>query len=135
MLDTNVLVAGLLNPHGPPGRIVDLWLAGELDLVVDDRILAEYREVLARPKFGFEPRDVAALMALIAAGAEPVAAEPLAVSLPDLDDLPFLEVAVAADGATLVTGNLRHFPAEARSASVRVEDPAGFVEGWLGRRR
>ncbi len=29
-LDTNVLVAGLLNPVGNPGRIVDLFLAGIL---------------------------------------------------------------------------------------------------------
>ncbi|MEZ4715758.1 MAG: hypothetical protein R2851_06675 [Caldilineaceae bacterium] len=38
-----------------------------------------------------------------------VVATPLAVLLPDGDDLPFLEVASAAS-AILVTGNLRHFP-------------------------
>ena len=45
VLDTNVLVSGLLNPYGPPGRIVQLAAAGELQLCLDARILAEYREV------------------------------------------------------------------------------------------
>jgi predicted nucleic acid-binding protein len=41
VLDTNVLVSGLLSPHGPPGRIFDLLLGGKLTLVFDDRLLAE----------------------------------------------------------------------------------------------
>ena len=32
VVDTNVLVSGLLNPRGAPGRIVDLVIAGEVDL-------------------------------------------------------------------------------------------------------
>ena len=49
VLDTNVLVSGLLSEHGPPGLIVDLVFAGELALVYDARLLAEYRDVLVRP--------------------------------------------------------------------------------------
>lgn len=49
VLDTNVLVSGLLNPHGSPGRLLDHFLAGDITLLVDDRILAEYGEVLRRP--------------------------------------------------------------------------------------
>jgi hypothetical protein len=30
-------------------RVLDLVLTGEIDVATDDRILAEYREVLARP--------------------------------------------------------------------------------------
>ena len=51
---------GLLNPHGPPGRILDLVLAGKLRLLLDDRVVDEYREVLLRPRFDFDPADVAA---------------------------------------------------------------------------
>jgi hypothetical protein len=31
-----------------------IFLAGEITLLVDDRILAEYRAVLPRPKFALE---------------------------------------------------------------------------------
>ena len=46
---------------------------------------------------------------LIGSVAERVTALPLSVDLPDPTDLPFLEVADAAQ-ACLVTGNARHFP-------------------------
>jgi predicted nucleic acid-binding protein len=40
VLDTNILVSPLLSPHRPPGRVLDLALARELRLAMDDRILA-----------------------------------------------------------------------------------------------
>ena len=55
MRDTNVLVSGMINPMGAPGRIVDLMREGELELTVDDRILAEYTAVLKRRKFRAYP--------------------------------------------------------------------------------
>ncbi|HKI01222.1 MAG TPA: putative toxin-antitoxin system toxin component, PIN family [Thermoanaerobaculia bacterium] len=51
VLDTNILVSGLLQPFGPSGQIVRLVAAGELVLCHDSRILAEYWEVLLRKKF------------------------------------------------------------------------------------
>ena len=43
-------MSGFINPNGPPGRIVDLLRAEILRLAVDDRILAEYIDVLRRPQ-------------------------------------------------------------------------------------
>jgi len=60
VLDTNVIVSGLISPLGPPGRIVDALLARKLLIAVDDRILQEYREDMGRPKFlfrGTHPAD------------------------------------------------------------------------------
>ena len=65
VVDTNVLVSGLLNPRGPPGQVVDLITTRVLAVLYDDRIVAEYREVLARPKFGFNAAEVEALLAAI----------------------------------------------------------------------
>ena len=53
VLDTNVLVSGLLTPFGPSGKIVRMVSAGRLILQIDARILSEYQEVLHRPKFKF----------------------------------------------------------------------------------
>lgn len=41
VLDTNVVVSGLLSAHGPPARLLDAALAGSLRLSLDDRIEAE----------------------------------------------------------------------------------------------
>ncbi len=90
VLDTNVLVSGLLQALGPSGRIVRLVAAGVLTLCYDPRILAEYREVLLRERFGLDPDRVATLLEQIRADGTPVAAEPLAARLPDPDDEPFL---------------------------------------------
>ena len=62
VLDTNVLVSGLLNPFGAPGRVVDLAVTGGLQPLHDDRILLEYGDVLRRPRFGFDERDIRALL-------------------------------------------------------------------------
>lgn len=132
--DTNVLVSGLLSPHGPPGRIVDMVVTGAVPLLYDDRILAEYRAVLARPRFGFEVADVTALLDVVVRGGILVPAAPLPVTLPDPTDLPFLEVAVAGGASALVTGNARHFaPARDRYA-VRILPPAAFLQLWLAER-
>lgn len=55
VLDTNVLVSGLLQSFGNPGRIVALALSEALVVCHDEQILAEYAEVLARPRVKSNP--------------------------------------------------------------------------------
>jgi putative PIN family toxin of toxin-antitoxin system len=128
VLDTNVLVSGVLNPHGSPGRCLDLILDGDLTPLFDDRILAEYRDVLLRPRFGFDPREVGLLVDYFIAEGEALGAPPLDITLPDPDDLAFLEVAIAGNADALVTGNLRHFPREAVSGRVEILAPSQFLQ-------
>jgi len=127
VVDTNVLVSGVLNPHGPPGRIVDAILAGAVTVLYDDRILHEYRAVLSRPAFGFRPSDVEALLAWIEQEGESVPAPGLKVVLPDPTDLPFLEVAAAGHADALVTGNARHFKPKRGRHGVALATPAAFL--------
>lgn len=128
VLDTNVPVSGLLNPHGAPGRVVDMTLAGGLQPLYDDRILDEYRDVLGRPRFGFEAADVGALLGQLKAVGHHVTAPVLPVVLPDPDDLPFLEVAAAGGARALVTGNTVDFEPREGSHSVTVVSPDAFLE-------
>ncbi|MDD2348820.1 MAG: PIN domain-containing protein [Kiritimatiellae bacterium] len=127
VFDTNVVVSGILTPGGPPGRILDAILDGVCRPVLTDGILAEYEEVLCRPKFRFSTDDVQLLLDAIRACAlvAPYTPFPLKTPLPYPDDIIFLEAA-AALGAPLVTGNVRHFP---RSAIGRVSvlTPASFL--------
>jgi uncharacterized protein len=130
VLDTNVLVSGLINPHGPPGRALDLITSGAVQVLYDDRIISEYREVLARPRFGFDPDDVETLLDFIVSEGENVVCAPLAIALPDPDDLPFVEVAVAGEAAALVTGNTNHFVISKGNTRTRVLSPADFIVLW-----
>lgn len=129
VIDTNILVSALLSSFGPPARILDLVLSGTLRPVFDDRILAEWREVLLRPRFGFHPADVEALLRYLEQHGLRAAASVVA-QLPDPDGAPFLEVA-ATCSATLITGNVRHYPPE-RRLGVTVQMPREFL-GALAR--
>ncbi|WP_338834082.1 hypothetical protein MHLNE_04500 [Moorella humiferrea] len=51
VLDTNVVISGLLAPVGPPGKIVDLWADGKIEVVVSPAVITEYMGVFLRPKF------------------------------------------------------------------------------------
>ncbi len=102
VLDTNVLVSGLLTPFGPSGKIVRMVYAGELTLYIDARILLEYQEVLRRPKFKFNKDHISILLDFIKRYGQFVSSLPLKSRLPDPDDEPFLEVAVAGKVRSLI---------------------------------
>ncbi|MBK6727279.1 MAG: PIN domain-containing protein [Xanthomonadales bacterium] len=59
VFDTNVIVSAGIRAAGPPARLVMDWvLEGQLQLATCPAVTAEYRRVLARPKFhryGFPP--------------------------------------------------------------------------------
>jgi putative PIN family toxin of toxin-antitoxin system len=126
VLDTNVVVSGLMTPAGLCSQIVDLVAAGRLQACVDARILAEYEAVLRRPELPLLPRQPDEFLDYIYSFGEPVTPNPLSVTLPHADDRPFLEVAHGA-GAVLVTGNLRDLPKHAR-AGVTVLSPREFLD-------
>lgn len=130
VLDTNVLVSALLSPDGPPARALALIATRRVDLLVDDRILAEYEQVLRRPKFSMEPRTVSELLQQLEALAEYVPPAPCPATLPDPGDLKFLECASAGLADCIVTGNPRHFPRKA-CRGVGVVTPAQFVSMYL----
>lgn len=123
VFDTNVVVSGLLSVHGPPARLLDALLAGNLRLTWTDRIVAEYRDVLSRPRLAIPAVRREAFLAILSLGDHVAPSASSHTRLPDLDDLPFLEAALHATDRILVTGNLRHFPM-ACCGEVRVLTPA-----------
>lgn len=127
VLDTNVLVSGMLHAHGASGQIVRRVALGDLALAFDARILDEYEEVLRRPKFRLEMHRIEALVEQIRACGLMVAALPLSLGLDDPDDEVFVEVAVAAQAAYLVTGNLKHFR-PVRLPGLEILSPRDFLD-------
>jgi len=110
VLDTNILVSGLLTPFGSSGEILRMVFSGELTLCLDARILAEYKDVLHRPKFKFNRDHISVLLDFIKQYGHFTSSAPIQIRLPDLDNEPFLEVAIAGQTASLVTGNSAHYP-------------------------
>jgi uncharacterized protein len=122
VLDPNILVSGLLSPHGAPAGILDLVVNGKVTLILDSRIFSEYYEVLCRKKFSFPEDAVHSLMEYIRQDGIFISPVPLRIQVPDPGDLPFIEVACHA-GVPIVTGNIRHF----RDSGAQVMTPVEFL--------
>ena len=126
VLDTNVLVSGLLTPFGSSAEIVRMVFSGELLLYIDARILSEYQDVLHRPKFKFNKDQIGILIDFIKQYGQFISSSPLTNRLPDPDDEPFLEVAIAGRVRSLVTGNTAHYPSPLREG-IDIFPPSEFI--------
>ena len=114
VIDTNVLVSALLssNEDAATVQVVARMLTGDITPVYSGAIMAEYRQVLKRRKFGFSQGVVNELLLSMTRFGLLVEPTPSGVVLPDMKDLPFYEVVLEKrdEDAYLVTGNTRHFP-------------------------
>lgn len=127
VLDANVLVSALLSRAGAPARIVERWLAGELEVILSERLLAELERTLAYPKLRsrITATEAARLVAFLRESAL-VASDPgdLPRRSPDPEDdyllaLPEAERALLVSGDSHLLGLAEHLP---------VESPRGFLE-------
>ena len=116
VIDTNVLVSALLSSHADAAtvQIIGRLIGGEIIPVYSSEIMQEYHEVLSRKKFKFEQKMINYILSVIEKYGVLVNPSATGVTLPDMKDLPFYEVVMEKreDDAYLVTGNLKHFPAE-----------------------
>jgi putative PIN family toxin of toxin-antitoxin system len=131
ILDTNVVFSGLWQPAGPSARVLQSVRSGAIVPVFDSRIWDEYSDVLGRPKFLARCRGGAILLALSSIrrlGLDAGDVPPYRGQMPDEADRAFFEVALA-NGAALVTGNVRDYPTD---AGVEVMTPAEAVRRLLG---
>ncbi len=127
VIDTNVLVSALLakRADSSPVAVVEKLFDGTVIPVFSRSILDEYREVLHRAKFGFDPATVDEFLLDIARRGILLEPEQTNIALPDMNDVPFYAVTLAHgdDETYLVTGNLKHFPAKPF-----IVTPAQFLE-------
>ncbi|MQA89399.1 MAG: putative toxin-antitoxin system toxin component, PIN family [Gemmatimonas sp.] len=133
VLDTNVVVSGVMHPSSVPARVLLLVYDTRIQPVIDLRVLNEYHEVLARPKLKIPGVRASDFLRLLGDVAERVIVTEEAVSvlgsfaLKDPDDRPFMEVAVSAAAEAIVTGNTSHFP-EAALDPIRVLTPRQLLD-------
>lgn len=110
VLDTNVLLSGLMFPDGAPGRVVAAWREARFDLVISVHQLAEIGRALAYPKIrrilGWDDRRIEQFIRQLYLRAEVVDLSGTSVEVPlDPDDAPILATLVAAKADFLITGD------------------------------
>ena len=129
VLDTNVIVSGILRPYSKAASILRLVATGAITLAYDLRIFSEYRDVLNRPKFPFAKEDIDAFLDQVEKEGVVVSVMPLKFRLPDPEDESFLEVALAGKAKAIVTGNKRHFPKKEYEGT-KILSPAEFLDAF-----
>ena len=129
VLDTNVLLSGLMFSDGAPGRVVAAWREARFDLVISVHQLAEIGRVLADPKIrrilGWDDRRIEQFIRQLYVRAEIVDLIGTSVEVPlDPDDAPILATPVAAKADVLITGDGDLLALRERHA---IYTPAEFV--------
>ena len=134
LLDTNVLVAALRSRNGASNAIVRRVLLGDLPLVVHQKLVYEYRDVLSRPDIlahtGLAGPDIEVVLAHLVASAPEVAVRYLwRPNLQDEGDNFIVEIAIAAWPCTIVTHNIKDFVrAELRFPQVALRTPGQLLQ-------
>lgn len=132
VLDANVWVSGLISRRGPPGKIVDLWLAKEFDVAVSPHILLELVRVFQYPRIRerVETEDLQnVILGIVDAVDMQLGKLELNVLTIDPDDNLYLACAVEIGASYLVTGNQKHF-AEVGEVfqGIRIVSPRKFLD-------
>jgi uncharacterized protein len=134
IVDTNIIVSGLISSSGPPAKIVNALLQGLLIPVLSSDTLAELEAVLTRPRLqtlfsraGVEAEEFLGEFRRLAEIIEP---EPVDISVRDEKDRIFLELAATRPPVDfLITGD-RDFERK-QYAGVPVISAALFVKAVL----
>ena len=127
VLDTNVLVSGLAYPSSVPGKIVSIFLAGRLDVVLSRHILEETQRVLPRVKcVKRSAQEIADIVDNVKFKADLIEPAPgWEKELRDADDQPVLGTLIASEAAYLITGDKDLL---ALAAKYPIVTPAEFWE-------
>jgi len=109
VLDTNVVVSGLLIAHGHPAAILAAWRERRFQLITSGPLLRELADVLSRPslsrRIGRSDEDVSTFLADFAQAAIVVdPTERLAVVADEADNR-VIEAAITGEADFMVSGD------------------------------
>lgn len=128
-MDTNVLIAGLMSPHGASFELLRRIGTGEFDLNISVPLVLEYEAVAKRRarEVGLSASDIDDVVDFLCSVARhrqiyylwrPLLTDPL-------DDL-VLELAVESNAEYIVTHNVRHFGG-ASELGIEILTPREFL--------
>ena len=110
MLDTNVLMSGLMLPESVPGKIVAAWRSAQFELVLSEPLLDEIGRVLSYPRIharlGWGKDEIANFLLLLRFKADVVdIAREKGRRTRDPGDDPVLATLLASGADCLVSGD------------------------------
>lgn len=129
VIDTNVLISALLTSKTDVStvKVLNAFFEGKIHAIVHDDILAEYENVLSRPKFHFSKDKIETLVNAFASNGIFLDSTKSSEVFPDQKDIIFYEITLTAisqfNEAYLVTGNKKHFPVR-----TSVVSPTEFIQ-------
>ena len=125
-IDTSVVVSANISDEGLPASILDLAAPERIQMIVSESILAEYDEVLRRPRLKLEANKIENSMAVIRKTSLAVKPKKTVKKSPHESDNRFYECAEAGKANFLITGNTRHFPKAHKGT--QIVTPREFIE-------
>jgi putative PIN family toxin of toxin-antitoxin system len=109
VVDTGVLVSGLIRPRGTIGDILHALRDGRFTAIYSTPMMLEVTEVLSRQKiqekYHIQPDDIEALINLVRLRGELVIPKQSITACRDPKDDKFLEAALAGTADAVVTGD------------------------------
>ncbi len=138
VLDTNVLISGLVAEHGPPHWILDAWLEGRYVLVTSLYLVEELIHVLSYPRVAerlcLDEEEMTAILAALLSTAEVV---PGHLRLPGVTRDPKDDAVVACakeGGADYIVSGDQDLLILGEYEGIRVVTPRQFAEILQGKR-
>lgn len=131
VIDTNILISGVISDKGSPRKVFDLWKEGQFTLVSSPEVLEELGLILRYPRiqqrYRLSESDILAFLHLLSTAATIVPTEPFPLEgLPDPSDAKLFLAAHAGTAEYLVTGDQRLL-ALGEYRGVKVVSPGTFV--------
>ena len=131
-LDVNVLVEGTISSRGPAGAILAAWEEGQVEVVICEEIIAEFEDVLNRPRIrgryaGLTAPTIAAAVAALRQNATDVLVNDIpSVIRDDPDDDVVLACAIAGNADYIVSRD-QHLLRHATVARIPIVPPESFL--------
>jgi len=126
VVDTNVVVSGMLSDEGLPAAILDLAANNKVLMIVSQEVLVEYEAVLRRPRFKIAASRIDQVLSTIRSTSRLVKpGRRLSISRDESDNR-FYECAEAGKANFLITGNAKHFPVDHKGTMIVT--PRAFIE-------
>lgn len=129
VLDSNVLLSGLMTPDGTPGRILAAWSEARFDVVMSLEQLAEIGRALAYPKIhrklGWDEQRIEQFLRQLYIRTEVIELHSISAEVPrDAQDAPILATLKASGAEVLVSGDRDLLELRGQYP---IETPAEFV--------
>jgi len=131
VLDTNVIISGVITDHGAPFQILQRWKGGEFAVIISSSILQEIERVLHYPKIKRKRRltegNIRNVMELLRKYGIVTPADITIEAVPeDPADNKFVVAAVETEADYIVSGD-RHLKDLSSYHGIRIVSPDEFL--------